>query len=169
MYEVNLVISNNCRSISKYLSFHTLKRTGNTNYYQSYFIHCLLFKHLETNARKTQCLLLKKFLQSQQLWLPTQESHKIGSISIQLWGKAHGPHPSLRIYMRLMMVGGGRDIFYGGVATGKVPRLLQATLMKLTGTQRHDTGKKWGNKRAGDEWQGRGMTREGNGGEHAYI
>lgn len=44
------------------------------------------------------------------------------------------PKPFLRISIRLIVNRGEKDIFFTGVATHKVPMLLQTNLMKITGS-----------------------------------
>lgn len=34
------------------------------------------------------------------------------------------PHPSLRLYTQILADGGGRKIFFSGIATGELPILL---------------------------------------------
>lgn len=37
------------------------------------------------------------------------------------------PHPSLRLYRQILADGGGREIFFSGIATGELPMLLWIT------------------------------------------
>lgn len=34
------------------------------------------------------------------------------------------PHPSLKLYRQILADGGGREIFFSGIATGELPMLL---------------------------------------------
>lgn len=71
-------------------------------------------------------------LELQQLWLHWQDLDRTGSVNNPSW-KWEGltrspPSLALRIYIHLIVDGGGGDVFFSGVVTGKVPTLLETSL-----------------------------------------